>query len=48
MGAWVLINGIWYDLQLGIDHFLALGNRPALPGAPDKKSFSSVNSPILA
>src|SRR6056297_502794 len=38
------------DAQLrgGIDHFLALGNRPALPSAPDKKSFSSVSSPIFA
>lgn len=32
----------------GIDHFLALGNRPALPSAPDKKSFPSVSSPIFA
>src|SRR3954454_5893723 len=30
-----------------IDHRLAL-SRPALLSAPDKKSFSSVNSPILA
>jgi hypothetical protein len=31
------------DAQLrgGIDHLLALGNRPAFPSAPDKKSFSS-------
>lgn len=27
---------------------LALGNSPAFPSAPDKKSFTSVNSPILA
>src|ERR1700721_4818030 len=31
----------------GLDHRFRL-NRPALPGAPDKKSFSSASSPILA
>ncbi len=31
-----------------IDHRLALGKRPATPSAPDKKSFSSVSSPIFA
>src|SRR5271163_3019935 len=31
----------------GLDHRFAL-NRPALPSAPDKKSFSSASSPILA
>src|ERR1700709_2005861 len=30
-----------------VDHRFAL-SRPALPSAPDKKSFSNVNSPILA
>src|SRR3954447_20843703 len=30
-----------------VDHRFALSS-PALPSAPDKKSFSSVNSPILA
>ena len=37
------------DAQLGvaIDHRLALGNRPTLPSAPDKKSFSSANFPDL-
>src|SRR6185437_9607613 len=30
-----------------VDHRLAL-SRPALPSAPDKKSFSRVSSPILA
>src|ERR671926_1405366 len=30
-----------------VDHRLAL-SRPALPSAPDKKSFSNVSSPILA
>jgi len=30
-----------------VDHRLALSN-PALMSAPSKKSFSSVNSPILA
>ena len=43
-------DGLSADAQLGrgIDHFLALGNRPAFPSAPDKKSFSSVSSPIFA
>lgn len=56
--AWV-INAAPADPQLAclphhrqavrtIDHRFALGNRPALPSAPDKKSFTSVNSPILA
>src|SRR5690606_6861135 len=42
--------GLTADAQvgLGIDHFLALGNRPALPSAPDKKSFSSASSPFFA
>ena len=31
-----------------VDHRFALANRPALPSAPDKKSFSSVSSPIFA
>ncbi len=31
-----------------VDHRFALGNSPALPSAPSKKSFSSVSSPILA
>jgi PAS domain S-box-containing protein len=31
-----------------VDHRFALGKSPALPSAPDKKSRSSVNSPILA
>src|SRR5437764_8515681 len=33
--------------EVAIDHRFAL-SRPALPSAPDKKSFSSVSSPILA
>ena len=33
--------------MLAVDHRFAL-NRPALPSAPDKKSFSSASSPILA
>jgi transposase InsO family protein len=36
------------ELRCAIDHFLALGNRPALPNAPDNKSFSSASSPIFA
>jgi len=32
---------------VAVDHRFAL-NKPALPSAPDKKSFSSVNSPIFA
>jgi hypothetical protein len=35
-------------LRYAVDHLLALGSRPALPSAPDKKSFSSVSPPILA
>ncbi len=31
-----------------VNHRFALANRPALPSAPDKKSFSSVSSPIFA
>lgn len=31
-----------------VDHRFALGNSPALPSAPDKKSFTNVSSPILA
>src|SRR5450631_4118774 len=31
-----------------VDHRFALGKSPAFPSAPDKKSRSSVNSPILA
>src|SRR3981189_1657757 len=56
--AWQIINAPAADLQnvrlLGdrqivstIDHRFALSN-PALVSAPSKKSFSSVNSPILA
>ncbi|MGZ2454311.1 hypothetical protein ACVIRO_007128 [Rhizobium ruizarguesonis] len=33
--------------MLAVDHFFPPSN-PALPSAPDKKSFSSVSSPILA
>lgn len=36
------------ELCSGIDHRFALGNRPALPSAPDKKSFSTVSLLILA
>jgi hypothetical protein len=35
------------QIVAAIDHRFAL-SRPALPSAPDKKSFSSVSSPILA
>ena len=31
-----------------VDHRFAIGDSPAFPSAPDKKSRSSVNSPILA
>ncbi len=31
-----------------VDHRFALGDSPTFPSAPDKKSRSSVNSPILA
>ena len=31
-----------------VDHRFVLGNSPALPSAPDKKSFTNVNAPILA
>jgi hypothetical protein len=31
-----------------IDHRFALGNSPALPSAPDKKSFTNVSSPLTA
>src|SRR5665647_1727142 len=31
-----------------VDHRFALGSSPAFPSAPDKKSFSSANSPIFA
>lgn len=43
-------NGLSADAQLcaAIDHRFALGNRPALPSAPDKKSFSNASSPIFA
>src|SRR5665213_3319136 len=34
-------------LMLSVYHRFAL-SRPALPSAPDKKSFSSASSPILA
>src|SRR3546814_15324592 len=34
--------------MITVDHRFALGNRPAFPSAPAKKSFASVNSPILA
>ncbi len=57
--AWLVIDGtpadpedpgLFADAQLRsrIDHFLALGNSPALPSATDKKSFSGVSSPIFA
>ena len=36
------------QLVVAVDHRFALGNRPALPSAPAKKSFSSVSSPIFA
>src|SRR6266702_5355519 len=56
--AWQIINAAAADLQnfrlscdrqivLTVDHRFALSN-PALVSAPSKKSFSSVNSPILA
>jgi len=32
--------------MVAVDHRFAL-NKPALPSAADKKSFSSVNSPIV-
>src|ERR1039457_6422125 len=35
------------QIVLAVDHRFALSN-PALVSAPSKKSFSSVNSPILA
>jgi hypothetical protein len=35
------------QLMVPVDHRFAL-NSPALPSAPDKKSFSSVSSPIFA
>src|SRR5690606_4900515 len=35
------------EFVLAVDHFFPPSN-PALPSAPDKKSFSSVSSPILA
>jgi hypothetical protein len=35
------------ELVLSVNHRFAL-RRPALLSAPDKKSFSSANSPILA
>ena len=35
------------QVVLAVDRRFAL-NRPALPSAPDKKSFSSASSPILA
>jgi hypothetical protein len=35
------------EIVLSVNHRFAL-RRPALLGAPDKKSFSSANSPILA
>jgi len=31
-----------------VDQRFALGNRPALPSAPDKKSFTNVSLPVLA
>ncbi len=34
-------------LVMTVDHFFSPGNA-ALPSAPDKKSFSSASSPILA
>jgi hypothetical protein len=33
--------------MLAVDHFF-LPSNPALPSAPDKKSFSNVSSPLLA
>ena len=41
--------GLFLDgkIVLGVDHFLALRS-PAWVSAPSKKSFSRVNSPILA
>jgi tRNA G46 methylase TrmB len=35
------------QLMLAVDHFF-LPSNPALPSAPDKKSFSNVSSPLLA
>lgn len=35
------------QLVLAVDHFFP-PSKPALPSAPDKKSFSSVSSPIFA
>ena len=57
--AWAEIDAAAADPQLArlprhrqhvrtVDHRFALGNSPALPSAPDKKSFTSVNSPIFA
>src|SRR3546814_17191874 len=34
--------------MITVDHRFALGNRTAFPSAPAKKSFASVNSPLLA
>ena len=31
-----------------VDHRFVPGNSPALPSAPDKKSFTNVNAPIRA
>ena len=36
------------ELRRVNDCYVALGKRPALLSTPDKKSFSSVNSPIFA
>jgi hypothetical protein len=33
------------ELRFEIDHFFALGNRPAWPSLPDNRSVFSVNSP---
>src|ERR1700692_451225 len=56
--TWQIIDAATADAQnlcllgdrqivLTVDHRFAL-NKPALPSAPSKKSFSSVSSPILA
>ena len=36
------------EFVITLDHRFALGNRPALSSAPDKKSFSSASWPIFA
>src|SRR5471032_2612313 len=37
-----------WQLVRTLDHRFAPGNSPAFPSAPAKKSFTNVNSPILA